>query len=77
MRRKVEYDKKVREYMNSIGKNLKKWRGESGVTQNEIAEYIGITQATYSVFERGGIDSLYMYHKAMEFLINRGLYEKT
>lgn len=69
MNRTTEYDKKVRDYMRNTGKNLKDWRLRCGKTQKEVAEYIGITQATYSVFERGGIDSLYMYFKTVEFLM--------
>lgn len=71
MCRTVEYDKKVREYMSTTGERLKNWRLRRGATQKEIAEHIGITQATYSVFERGGIDSLYMYFKTVEFLMNK------
>ena len=69
MNRTIEYDKKVRDYLKQTGKMLKEWRLRCGKTQKEVAEYIGITQATYSVFERGGIDSLYMYFKTLEFFI--------
>ena len=69
MSRTIEYNKKVMDYMYHTGKNLKEWRLRCGKTQKEMAEYIGITQATYSVFESGKIDSLYMYFKSVEFLM--------
>lgn len=39
--------------MNSIGKRLKELRKSSGLTQTQIAEYLGVDQSLVTRFENG------------------------
>lgn len=36
-----------------IGQRLKELRSEKGVSQKDIADYLGITQRAYSYYEQG------------------------
>ena len=38
-----------------FGKNLKKLRKDAGLSQDKLAELVGITQATISSYENGGV----------------------
>ena len=38
--------------MSSFGQNLRRWRDESGLTQVDLAESLGVTQQTISDWER-------------------------
>lgn len=68
MSRTPEYNEKVLQYCRERGEFIRKWRESNKISQKEVAKYIGISQASYSLFERGGIDSLYMYVKAWEYV---------
>lgn len=39
--------------MNSIGKNIKKWRSEKGITQDQLAERLHVTRQAVSNWENG------------------------
>lgn len=68
MNRTPEYNKKVLQFCTERGKFIRELRENSNISQKEVARYIGIHQCTYSLFERGGIDSLYMFVKAYEYI---------
>lgn len=40
--------------MNNLRENLKKARNEKGLTQKQVAEYLGITLRGYQFIESGG-----------------------
>lgn len=71
MNRTPEYNKKVLQFCTERGKFIREIRESSNISQKEIAQYIGIHQSTYSLFERGGIDSLYMFVKAYEYIVGK------
>lgn len=83
MSRTPEYNEKVLQFCKRRGAFIRELRENSNISQKEVARYIGIHQCTYSLFERGGIDSLYMFVKAYEYIygentkfFNRGLQNK-
>ena len=39
--------------MNNIGKNIKKWRSEKGITQDQLAEKLHVTRQAVSNWETG------------------------
>lgn len=45
--------------MNKFSKRLKLLRKEMGLTQAELAEKLGLKQATIAKWEKGGTDSLH------------------
>ena len=68
MSRTPEYNEKVLQFCKKRGAFIRELRENSNISQKELARYIGIHQCTYSLFERGGIDSLYMFVKAYEYI---------
>lgn len=39
-----------------IGKEIKRYRHEAGLTQKELAEKVGVTQQCISKYEKGGVN---------------------
>ena len=56
------------------GENLRKFRGEEGYSQEEVAQLLGVSRPTYTYYETGhttpSIEDLYLlsqlYGRAME-----------
>jgi transcriptional regulator with XRE-family HTH domain len=43
-----------REVLSSLGRNVRSWRRQRGLTQESVAELLGISVAYVSLIERGG-----------------------
>lgn len=43
---------------NSVGKKLRERRSELSITQKQVADYVGVTEATVSRWESGEIDNM-------------------
>ena len=62
------------ELRRRLRENLRKFRGEEGYSQEEVAQLLGISRPTYTYYETGhttpGIEDLYLlsqlYGRAME-----------
>ena len=59
--------------------NIRKLRIDNGYTQKKVAEYLGISQNTYSQYEIGGlnypVDTVVkladLYHVSVDYLLGR------
>ena len=78
IRRNIKYDK-IKTNKNKIGKRLKELRDELKITQTTLAEECGISQSTYSSYERGEylINTLTLYticityNISMDYIVGR------
>lgn len=78
IRRNIKYDK-IKTNKNKIGKKLKELRDELKITQTMLAEECGISQSTYSSYERGEylINTLTIYaickkyNISMDYIVGR------
>ncbi len=78
IRRNIKYDK-IKTNKNKIGKKLKELRDELKITQTTLSEECGISQSTYSSYERGQylINTLTLYsickkyNISMDYIVGR------
>ncbi len=78
IRRNIKYDK-IKTNKNKIGKKLKELRDELKITQITLAKECGISQSTYSSYERGEylINTLTLYaickkyNISMDYIVGR------
>ena len=78
IRRNIKYDK-IKTNKNKIGKKLKELRSELKISQTILAEECGISQSTYSSYERGEylINTLTIYaickkyNISMDYIVGR------
>lgn len=68
MKRTEKFNKQSVEFCKNMGSLVQLKRVSLGVTQKEVSEHIGISQATYSLFERGLNDSLSIYFLTSDYL---------
>ena len=66
--------------MNSIGKNIKKWRSEKGITQDQLAEKLHVTRQAVSNWENGktqpDIETLSVLAECFEISVEELIYGK-
>ena len=65
------------EKRNEIGENIKNYRKEAGMTQEELAEKVGITRAYLSEIERGKKDPSYSKVKKISDILGIPIDELT
>ena len=66
--------------MNIVGKNLKKFREASGLSQKELAQHMSVTRQTISNWERGisqpDLDSLLLLAGSFQVDVTDIIYDK-
>ena len=51
-----------------IGENLKRFRKEKGITQTDLAVYLGSTKTTVATWEQGkGVPDIEMAYRIMQY----------
>ncbi len=78
IRRNIKYDK-IKTNKDKIGKKLKELRNELNITQSILAKECGISQSTYSSYEKGKylINTLTIYsickkyNISMDYIVGR------
>lgn len=68
MNRTEKFKKQSIEFCKNMGSLIQLKRVSLGISQKEVSEHIGISQSTYSLFERGLNDSLSIYFLTMDYL---------
>ena len=68
-------------YMNNVGKNIKKLRRDTGMTQDQLAERLNVTRQAISNWETGktqpDIETLSNLAECFEVTVEELIYERT